>query len=409
MANLKGFHAKKGVIGGNTLADGDSISGLIVATAKPDNLEFDTPIEIRNVKSAENYGITAEFDEANNVNTHRHISEFYRMAGEGKALHVMIVDNTTTMEQVCSEAAKVLLANAKGEIRQLAVAVNPSEAGTMLNGLPEDVFNSIPAAQGLADWAYDHHMPTQVFLEGYSWSGNASASANLREIENVIAPKVSVFIGQDYLHAKKKTGQAQHFADVGTLLGVAALAKVNQNVGNNELFNLSGGTSWLEPGLSSHIQNTEVLESLQTLEDKGYLFGLNYTGMAGVRINNDHVCVEIIVDSDGNMNEHKITYGRVMDKAVRLLRSVYLPKVKTDWLVDRKTGKLAPGTIIALEDIGDAVFEDMEKRKEITYGKAIVDKDSDLLGEKILKVSYKIVPKGEIGEIQGIINLKIKS
>ncbi len=130
--------------------------------------------------------------------------------------------------------------------------------------------------------------------------------------------------------------------------------------------------------------------------------------MGGVRWNNDHTATPIIIDADNSINEHTIAYGRVNDKAVRELRRAYLPKVKTTWNVDKKTGKLSKGTRVALEDVGDNVFKDMVARGEITYGKAYVDGDSDLLVEKVLRTSYVIIPKGCIGEIRGTINLKTK-
>ena len=185
---------------------------------------------------------------------------------------------------------------------------------------------------------------------------------------------------------------------------------VNQNIGNNELFNLTDATkeAWIEPGLSSHKTNVDSFDDLQTLEDKGYIFGTTYAGMAGVRINNDHVCAEVIVDSDNSMNEHTIAYGRVMDKASRSLRTAYLPKVKTDWELNEK-GKMRPATVAALEDIGDNVFSQMLSRGEISFGKTTIDKESDLVVEKVLRVSYVIIPKGSIGEIKGTINLKTQA
>ena len=152
-----------------------------------------------------------------------------------------------------------------------------------------------------------------------------------------------------------------------------------------------------------------MFSDLQTLENKGYIFGITYAGMAGVRWNNDHTCTPVIIDSDNKINEHTIAYGRVMSKAVRGLRNVYLPKIKTNWAVDGKTSKLSPGTVVALEDIGDKMFEDMIKRGEITYGKTIIDKESDLIVDKVLNVSFKIVPRGNIGEINGTINLKTQA
>lgn len=408
MSSLKGVIIEKGKVGTNALLGGDNISGLIVSAPKPSGLEWNEPTTIYNVKDATSLGIA----DTESVHFIRHITEFYRMAKEGTPLHLMVVAPSETMPTIIENRAKKLLTYAKGEIRQLAVAINSSASGefTLLNGLPQEVYQSIAKAQAVAEWAFDNFMPCHIFLEGYGYGGNAQSVANLRALDNLNATKVSVVIGQDYLLATTKTGKAQKYADVGTVLGVCAKALVHQNIGNNELFNVTDATkgAWIEPGLSSHTKNTEVFDDLQTLEDKGYIFGITYTGMAGVRINNDHVCSEIVVDSEGTINEHSVAYGRVLDKAVRGLRTAYLPKIKTDWELNEK-GKMRPATVVALEDIGSFVLETMKQNNEISFGKVTIDRDSDLLVKKLLNISFVIIPKGSVSEIKGTINLKTQA
>ena len=410
MSDLSGIKIEKGRLGANRRNAGYAISGLIISALAASALALDTPTTVYNMNDVKTLGITAEYDSDNNLNVYRHISEFYRMAGEGTELHLMLVPQTQRTANILESDAKLLLAHAKGKIKQLAVAINLEEAATitLINGMPTEVYNAIPKAQGLYEWADALFMPCQIVLECYNNTGSAASSANLRELENLQADKVTLVNGQDFLYASTKTGHAQKFADVGTVLGVMAKANVNQNIGNNEIFDITDATKgiWIEPGISSHKTNTELIEDLQTLENKGYVFGVTYTGLAGVRINNDHVCAPIIIDADNKVNEHTIALGRTSDKARRELRTVYLPKVKTDWLLDESTGKMRPATIVALEDIGDKVFGDMVRNGEITYGKTTVDPDSDLIVEKTLIVSYVIVPRGNIGEIKGTINFK---
>lgn len=412
MSDLSGIKIEKGRLGANRRNAGYAISGLIVSAMAASALALNTPTTVYNMNDVKTLGITAEFDTTNNINVFRHVSEFYRNAGEGTELHLMLVAQTKTLPTICENDAKILLAHAKGKIKQLAIAINLENSSTitLLNGMPTEVYNAIPKAQGLYDWADSLFMPCQIVLECYSNTGSAASSANLRELENLKADKVTLVNGQDFLYASTKTGNAQKFADVGTVLGVMAKANVNQNIGNNELFDITDATKgiWIEPGISSHKTNTELIEDLQTLEDKGYVFGVTYTGLAGVRINNDHVCAPIEIDADNKVNEHTIALGRTSDKARRELRSVYLPKVKTDWLLDETTGKLRPATIVALEDIGDKVFADMVRNGEITYGKTTVEPESDLIIEKKLVLGYVIVPRGNIGEIKGTINFKIQ-
>jgi len=408
MSNLNGVTTKKGRIGANRTGNKRAVSAIVIGSGILANLAFNTPVTVYSTDDLITYGLDAEFDKTNNVNVYRHVSEFYRMAGSGTELHLMLVPQTETLKTlVQSESIKTLLAHADYEIRQIAFAINPTEAPAVVDGMPTDVIEAIPLAQGLALWAFEQNMPCQVFLEGYGLDGNSNIVEDLRAIENVEATKVSVVIGQDWKYADTKTGLAQKFADVGTVLGVCSSASIAQNIGDNEAFDLNDSTkdAWMIAGLSHHKKNTEIYSQLQTFEDKGYIFGLSYAGLAGIRINNDHVCAPIIVDQDGNMNEHTIAYGRVMDDAIRQLRSVYLPKIKKTYPVD-ENGKLLIRSLVSLEQIGDDVFDDMQNANEISIGKTTIDPESDLLVKKELIVSFVIVPMGTLGEITGTINIK---
>lgn len=411
MANLDAVNIKKGKIGANRLDSTRRVSALIVSSPVLPLLAFKTTVQLYGLFDAEQYGIVAAFDTANNVNVYRHVREFYRMAGEGTELNLMVVAQTETLQTITADTAgdklKQLLIDSEFKVRQVAVALNPIDNEVPVDGLVPDVFGAIPLAQGLAEWAYNEFMPTHIFLEGYQLGGLASVVPNLRDIENVEATKVTMVIGQDWQYAETKTETAKKFADVGTILGVCAAAAINQNIGDNEAFNLMDATksAWMVPGLSSHEKNKDVYQQLQTFEDKGYVFGLKYAGGAGIRINNDHVCAPIIIDSEGNLNEHTIAYGRVMDDCARQLRTAYLPKVKKTYAVN-DDGKLPTGTRVALETIGDTIFKDMKTAVEISNGKTTIDPESDLIIAKELKVSFNVQPTGVLGYLNGTINLK---
>lgn len=427
MSNISGVVINKGKIGANALANNDAISGLIMEAPAASGLALDTIAVVRNMKEVEALGIDADFDTNNFVNCFRHISEFFRMAGEGVKLYIMLVAQDTTAVTLLTDTvpgsndakAKSFLINADGEIRQLGICTNPTVAPITLNGFNDDTFNAIPLAQALHDFAYAQHMPCNVLLEGRDYSGVAATSQDLRNITGVNATKVSVVIGQDYDYAAAlplndgalptpNTVYLRKFADVGTALGTVSAAEINQNIGDNEAFNLTDTQLkvWETPGLSNNATIKSQFNDLQMLEDKGYIFGITYAGLEGVRWNNDHTCVPIIVDAQGNINEHTIAYGRTADKAVRLLRAAYLPKVKTKQPVDPVTGLLPPGVVKYFDGIGDTVFGNMVSDTEITAGQVSTDPNSDLLVAKSLDISYRIVPYGNVGEIIGTINLK---
>ncbi|URC13949.1 DUF2586 family protein [Flavobacterium sp. B183] len=227
MANLDAVQLKKGKVGANRLNNDRRVSAIIVSSPAIPTLAFKKTVTFYGLYDAEQNGITAEFDKANNVNVYRHVREFYRMAGEGIPLFFMVVSQTETLETIAADTVgdklKRLLIDADYRVRQVAIALNPvtdsEDPITYNNGLPDDVFESIPLAQGTAEWAYNQFMPTHIFVEGYGLNGVASVVPDLRDIETVSATKVTIVIGQDWQYAETKTGIAQKFADVGTILG----------------------------------------------------------------------------------------------------------------------------------------------------------------------------------------------
>lgn len=328
----------------------------------------------------------------------------------------MLYSGTPT-DALSGTYAKKLIAEAEGEIRQLAVAYSPNSTytATIVNGMEEDVYTAIVKAQELYDWCWDRFSPCQIILEGRGFAATTStAAANLREMKdddgNVISCyKVSVCIGQDYNYAQTQDTVGQKYADVGTMLGSIASKSVNENIGEvatGNLMNVSKG-NWTKAGLSNHKSIAEMDSELEGLDEKGYLFAISYAGLSGVYWNNDYTCTPVVKDKEGYFNEYTISYGRVHDKAVRELRVALLPKVKSTQPVDASTGKLPKAIVTYFEAIGDEVFNTMASKGEITAGKTTVDADSDLLiTPRVMKVAFVIVPTGQIDEIKGTINLK---
>jgi len=425
MGNIGGVNIAKGKIGANVFDNKTGVSGLVVegVSVPANGLNYQTTYKLQSVKDANLLGLDENYDATNFVNVFRHISEFFRMAGEGATLYLYLVPQDTTLVGMLTDGdptledgfVKNLLRDADGEIRQIALATTPTNAPTFLDGINTDVRNAINLAQDVADWAYGKYMPLRILIEGRDYQGNPSTLIDLHTLN---APNVAIVIGQDYDYAASLPTQdnaspanpvyLQKFADVGTALGTLSKAAINQNIGDNSAFNLTDKVKniWVTPGLSNNIKNKDQDASLQQLEDKGFIFGISYVGLEGIRWNNDYTCVPIVLDASGNINEHTLAYGRTVDEAVRNLRVAYLPEVKTSKPVDPKTGKLPSAVVKFFDNVGNTVFDDMKAKSQITEGKAYTDPDSDLLIAKELKVSYVIVPYGTIGEITGTINLK---
>ena len=422
MGSLKGVNIQRGTIGASVDQGADAITGLLatgVAVAADEangisGIALGQTVKLTSLTDAEAYGINESYDSTNSLSVYRHISEFYRMFPNG-TLYLMLYSGD--MEAAFAEQyAKKLIIDANGEIRILGIANTPAAATEeYLNGFPEDVFGSIQLGQQLYDWAFSTFRPCQIILEGRDFNAaNAASALNLRNItisnQVLEAFKVSVCIAQDWKFADGLDAIRKKMADLGTMLGSIAKKAVNENIGEVEGGNLVDTTNnkWLVAGLSNHQTIAGWDSQLEALDSKGYIFAISYTGIAGYYWNNDHTCTPIKKDKDGYFNEYTISYGRVHDKAVRDLRTCLLPKVKSTQPVDPDTGKLPQALVTYFERLADDdVFNAMAAEGLITAGKTTVDPESDLLiSPRELKVSFVLVPTGQIDEIKGTINLK---
>ncbi len=412
--SIKAVVIQKGKIGANILNKHDGISAFMFTGIEiAGKFEYGEVYKIQTLDEAALLGIDADYDKTNNVRIYRHISEFFRLAGEGQTLYLTLAAQTVSMADlldITGSYAQNLIIQAGGNIRLIGVSINPADTyiATILDGINADVHAAIPKAQEFSDWAFETNRQVNVFLEGRDYTGPQAAALDLRAIPTTDAPNVSLIIGQDYDYAETQNSVGQKFADIGTFLGALSKIKVNENPGEVETMNLTDSKRnvWMQAGLSSHVKIEDVEADLEPLDGKGYVFAYTDVNFEGFRWNDDHTCVEIREDVDGNINESQISYGRTLGKAVRLLRAALIGKVKSVQPLDA-TGKLPPGIVKYLEGIGDDALATMERNAEISAGKTTVDKDSDLITPpKELKVSFNILPYGTIALISGTINIK---
>lgn len=411
--SLRGVSISEGNIGANQAGDNRQFGLIGNGAAVVGKLALDTAYVLRRIEDAEALGITAAYDLENNMHVYRHISEFYRMNGPGRILNIMLLADTVALKNMISPA-KTLIVSAEGMISDLAFFSNSDAVITLINGLPTTVNESIPELQNLAAWAGQNDMPLHTIVEGYGISDTLSTLADLRDFEIIVAEeavkisatKVSMVIAQDWNHAESFTGNAKKFADVGTFLGVIASHAWNRNPGEVETKNIQNVplNSWMIGGLSNHKRYKDVFESLETLNDKGYIVPVKYQGLAGYWFNDGPTMAPIVIDAQGNMNQHTIYFSHTIDQCVRALRLIYLPEIKKP--VPLESGLLPVDMVEYYNAIGDDVFNRMASAGLISEGKTIVDPNSDLIGNKILDVQFTVVPTGTINELVGTINLK---
>lgn len=410
--SLRGVSIKEGKIGASVAGDSREFGIICNGAAIPDGAQLNTLITLRRPSDALALGIDAAYDAANDVRVFRHISEFYRMAGEGRTLHLWLVAQTVTPANMVNPA-KQMTVESGGNISDLAFACNPASdyEDTLIDGLNSDVKAAIPALQNFADWCDENDMPLHTVLEGRAISDTLTSLADLRHFQvagnTLEAQKVTLVVGQDWSYADTLSAIGKKFADVGTFLGNIASQAWNRNPGEVATQNLTSVklSNWLTGGLSNHKPYSEVFGSLETLNDKGYVFPVRYQGTAGWYWNDGHTCTLVVLDAAGNINQHAIYYSHTIDMAKRALRAAYMPEVKKPVELD-ENGQLTTDMIDYYNALGNNALGELTGKGLISDGYANVDPDSDLLIEKVLNVQFAVIPTGMINEILGTINLK---
>jgi hypothetical protein len=403
--SLRGVSIKEGLIGANVAGDSREFGLICNGVAVAGGAQLETLITLRRPSDAIALGIDTAYDITNGVRVFRHISEFYRIAGEGRVLHLGIVAQTVMPSGMIAFAGQ-MVAESGGNISDFVFAFNPPAdyEGTTVDGLNEDIADAIPELQNFADWCDANDMPLHTVLEGRGIGDTLSSLTGLRAME---APKVTLVTGQDWKYADTLSALGKKFADAGTFLGNIASQAWNRNPGEVATQNLTATNRgiWLTGGLSNHKPYSAVFESLETLNEKGYVFPVRYQGTAGWYWNDGHTCMPVVLDAAGNINQHAIYYSHTIDMAKRALRTAYMPEVKKPVELG-ENGKLTTDMLDYYNAVGNNALGELAGKGLISDGYATVDPDSDLLIEKVLKVQFAVIPTGMINEIKGTINLK---
>lgn len=424
MGSLMGVSLTKGSVGANATAPDTSVSAMLATgMAVAGKLVLGQVYEINSLKQAEdNLGITATYDTDNSVVLHQHIADFYSFPQNLNArLLIMVVtpvaaNPSVLLEDPTGVAARKLLVAGGGAIKQLGFAYNLAvgTVETQTDGLNTEIRAAIAKAQLLYDWAYASDRPCNIILEGRAVADNLATLLDLHNIPAgaaiLEAGKVSIVIGQDYDYAEDRLLLCRKYAGVGKALGTVAAAEVNQSIAEVDVFNLSDAAkgTWVTGGISNHKTIVETDGFTAMMDQRGYIFPGTYSGVSGLRWNNDHTCTPIKIDEEGNINEHTIYFGRTMDMAALRLKGHLTGKLKKRVVVNTANGLLPSVVIKAMEaDADKKVFGKMVNEQLISGGKTYIDKTSDLLTPpKTLRASFEVVPTAILETIAGEIRLK---
>lgn len=379
-----------GNMGHISLSD-DGIAGLILTGAAVANkLELNKVYVLGSTLEMAKLGITEE----TNPLLHKEITAFYQAAGEGAELHLLVVDEATTLTQMCSEDAdsplRKLVNSAAGRLRLVGVNRNtPADYEmTAEKGLDADVITAIASAHAVAEDFLTSIAPFRVLLPALGWDGEAT---NLYKPREGSYNRVSVVMASDGKFGTSKL----YSAAIGQVLGRAAKIAVHQNLGR-----VRDGAIAAKGFLTDGKMPEEHFSLMNLLEDAGYIFYRTFVGKNGYYLNGDATATDITDDYCF------LSSGRVIDKAMVVAYRTYIDDILDNIQVDPDKGTIPVSICKSFEaSIIRAVNTSMGD--EMSSFTAYIDPNQNILANGRMTITCKIVPLATLREIT--VNLSLNN
>lgn len=370
----------------------DHISGMIVygepAVSKALVL---SPDELESV------GVTIE----TNPVLFYHVNEFFRINPGAK----LYIQGVAVSDGEYTEI-RVLQNFAGGDLRQVAVCDFKAAVSTLTNALAK--LNAIATDLG------NQNLPLSILLSVKITSAEMVALQDIHTSNE----RVSVVISQDggglgaYLATENPS-----ISNIGACLGAVSKSMVHESIAWVEKQNLvdvayskklTGDVEQArEMDVIAFVDGSKLSdyspEQIQAISDKGYIFCVKHTGIAGSYFEDSFTATAL--DSDFAYIEN----NRTIDKAIRGINRVLVPRISAPAYVDSDTGYLANATVASTEALCDDVLDQMVRDGEISGYSVSINPRQQVLKTSKLEVIVKLVPVGVLREITVRIGLTLKT
>ncbi len=375
---------------GRRLPTTDGICGLVVMMASiATGAQVASVYRLESVADAESLLIDEAHDTSTNNLVWHHINEFFRANPDG-TLYLYPADKTDDYQDCVQDGIRALILETAGEVKTIGCvyngAIQADGAATLA---------AITMAQAEANLAYSNHSPIQVVMDGHKFAGTEA-------VYSFNAKNVSVVGGQNLGVVNYDLGGAQPWefhTEVGLVLGAISLAAVNESIAWVEKFNLFGGSLTNAAVVGASIVGQESL--MAQMDDNGFITIKSYVGKSGLYFNGSRTATELTSDYANIQN------NRVIDKAIRLIRTAMLPSLNSPINVDPTTGQLSPAVIKSFELKCRRALDGMQDNEEFSAVNVIVDADQNILSTSELQIQLEITPTGTAENISveiGFIN-----
>lgn len=368
----------------NSVQTQDGIAAMILTGQSVDGgIQAGEARQLKSLIDAERIGISAE----DNKFAHEQVKKFYKYAGTGATLWIILVDEKKSMAEVLDAKAgcvQALQAASKQTINLLAVstAYDSSKASTPKKwkvGLDPDVDAAAEKAQSLCEYYAAHNQHFLVMLDGKGLIGDADG---LKDYKQDNKNRVCVFVCND---------NGTRNADVGTTLGRASGIPIQQNIGQVRGGNLYNDQMYFTDGKAIEDYTQEAIGAIH---DKGYIACRMFCGKEGYYFTDDPMLTN---DAD---DYKSIARVRVINKVMQLAFVTYIEELLSNVDVNDDGTLSAITNSIWTSQIQREIQQNMVSRGEIKDIVVYIDPAQNVLESDSIKVILKIIPVGCIRHIE---------
>lgn len=305
---------------------------------------------------------------------HYHVSEFFRIQPKGK----LFIDIEATADATTFAKVTTLQNFAQGEIKQLGIYQKTTAFAT----------SQTTTLQAVLDALETNHKTISSVLYQAEFSGTSDLTtlANTKLLSN---KNVSVCLGQDGDNVGFRLWKATNksIGCMGTMLGAVALAKVNESIAWLAKFNVAAAEYDVLAFANGNLYTSISDGNLTNLENFGYNYLKKFVGLTGSYFTKPNTCIALTSDYTYIYN------NRVIDKAIRGLRSFLLPSLASPLTVNAD-GTLSETTIGYFNSLCDRALEVMQRDNELSAFLVTIDPSQDVLTDNELTIAVKLVPVG---------------
>lgn len=347
----------------------DHYTGLVFYTdVLPAGFASNDRIKVVNdVDHAVDLGITDDDASLEIQTIHYHISELFRINPDC-ILWVAIFAKPVGAHTFAEIA--LLRTFADGKIRQIGVWTKKAYTS-----------GDVALLQGI----YNDSAPLMAMHEiDYSPNLVGVVTANLPDASALNSRNVHLLIAQDggakgrALYNAIIAGEDDFSVGaIGASMGAVSLAKVQENTGWVEKFNMAVAGGELDiPSLS----NGDLIKNLSnnltrdagTFDQKRLIFLKTYPGYTGTYFNDTHGAC--LATDDYAYRED----NRTMDKAIRGIYVYLVPKINGPVLLDKTSGQLSADYVEYIKLEAGKALEQMEKDGELSGYAVTIDPNQDV-------------------------------